>query len=58
MAQLIRMSIDLFVQQEGGVGSSARLERAKRAAGRFTSTSSDGSRRHDDHLADAFASDK
>jgi predicted transcriptional regulator len=53
VAQLIRMSVDLFVQREGKTHDFARIERAKRAAGRFTSSSSDGSRRHDDYLADA-----
>jgi hypothetical protein len=58
MAQVIRMSVDLFVQKEAGVGSDARIERAKCAIGKFTSDSSDGSRLHDRHLADAFAAGK
>ena len=54
MAQLIRMSIDMFVQQEAVGGDSVRIDRAKRAVGKFASGSSDGSKHHDRHLADAF----
>ncbi len=55
MAQLIRMSVDLFVKQESGAKNASRLGRAKSAVGKFSSTSSDGSRHHDQYLADAFA---
>jgi predicted DNA-binding ribbon-helix-helix protein len=58
IAQLIRRSVDLLVQQENGATEAARIERAKRAAGRFASASADGSRRHDHYLADAFAAGK
>jgi len=54
MAQLIRISVDVFVEQETGVRATA-IDRAKRAVGQFTSGSPDGSRLHDRHLADAFA---
>jgi hypothetical protein len=55
MAELIRRSIDLFVKQNGVAGDRERVERAKRAIGKFASDSSDGSRLHDSYLADAFA---
>ena len=55
MAELIRMSIDLFVRRESGSSRDAVVERAKCAVGRFSSGSPDGGTEHDKHLADAFA---
>jgi hypothetical protein len=55
VAELIRQSVDLFVERESGVNTASRIARAKSVVGKFASSSSDGSRLHDDHLADAFA---
>jgi hypothetical protein len=54
MAELIRISIDLFVRREAGSSRDAVVARAKGAVGRFSSGSGDGSSAHDKHLADAF----
>jgi hypothetical protein len=54
VAQLIRTSVDLFVQREAGAGQADRLERAKSVIGKFSSASPDVSRLHDAHLADAY----
>ncbi|MEO8662257.1 MAG: CopG family transcriptional regulator [Bryobacteraceae bacterium] len=54
VAELIRVSVDLFMEREASIGQSALAERAKAAAGRFSSGSSDGSREHDRYLANAF----
>ena len=54
MAELIRLSIDSFVQRESGLGREAIVARAKSAVGRFSSGSDDGSTEHDRHLAAAF----
>lgn len=56
VAELIRRSVDLFVEQEAASGRPALKERAKAVAGRFASGGSDGSRDHDRHLADVFSS--
>ena len=58
VAQLIRMSVDLFVQRESGSGHAERIARAKSVIGKFSSNSPDGSRLHDRHLADAYAGGK
>jgi|HubBroStandDraft_4_1064222.scaffolds.fasta_scaffold325627_2 LAS superfamily LD-carboxypeptidase LdcB len=54
MAELIRISIDRFVTREAWPGRDAIVASAKRAVGRFSSGSADGSSAHDKHLADAF----
>ena len=54
MAEVIRQVVDHFLRQCVAVKSSERVERAIAVAGRFHSGSSDGSVRHDDHLAEAF----
>lgn len=55
MAELIRISIDQFVEQQSNGGRAAIVARAKAAVGRFSSGSADGSSDHDRHLAEAFA---
>jgi len=52
IAEVIRDAVDRYVDH-GGVD--ARKRRAVRAIGGFRSGRSDVSRRHDDHVADAFA---
>jgi len=55
LAELIRESVDVFVTRATAAGDRhAGLERAKSAAGRYASGSSDGSTRHDEHLAAAL----
>jgi hypothetical protein len=54
MAELIRRSIDSFVQHESGARREAIVSRARAVAGRFASGSTDGSTNHDRYLADAF----
>jgi len=54
MAELIRISVDLFVRREAGSSRDAVIARAAGAVGRFSSGSADGSSAHDSHLADAF----
>ena len=54
MAELIRIGIDNFLRREAGSSREAIVARAKNAAGRFTSGTSDVSTEHDKYLADAF----
>jgi predicted DNA-binding ribbon-helix-helix protein len=54
LAELIRRSVDQFVQSQPGLGREARIARAKAAAGRFSSGRSDIGSRHDEFLGDAF----
>jgi DNA-binding XRE family transcriptional regulator len=54
MAELIRISIDAFVQRESGSSRAALLARAKSVAGEFDSGLSDVSTNHDHHLAEAI----
>jgi hypothetical protein len=54
MAELIRTSIDSLMSRESGLARGAIVDRAKSAAGRFSSGTKDGSAKHDQHLADAF----
>jgi len=54
IAGLIRESVDHYVNSQKGVSRQHQIERALRAAGRFSSGSSDGSAQHDRHLAAAF----
>lgn len=57
LADVIRESIDLYVSRVAVARGRARLlERARRAAGRYSSGGVDGSTRHDDHLGAAFRS--
>ena len=54
MAELIRMSIELFIKYEAGASREAIVARAIEVVGRFSSGSHDGATEHDKHLADAF----
>lgn len=54
VAELIRMSIDSFLQKEKGLSLERRVARAKSAAGRFASSATDVSANHDQYLAAAF----
>jgi len=54
VAELIRQGVDQFLGGQSQLGSEERVERAIRAAGRFSSGMSDVSTRHDKHLAEAF----
>ena len=54
IAELIRMSIDSFLQREAGTSGDRKRARAKGAAGRFASSFSDVSSDHDRYLAEAI----
>jgi hypothetical protein len=54
MAELIRTSIDAYVEREAGSSRDSVVRNAKGAVGRFSSGSTDGSSAHDKHLADAI----
>ena len=54
VAELIRVSIDSFVRKESGRSRESIIARAKSAAGRYASASTDGSTEHDRYLADAY----
>lgn len=54
IAELIRMSIDSFLQKEAGTSRERKRARAKSAAGRFASSVADVSAEHDKYLAEAF----
>jgi hypothetical protein len=55
LADIIRESIDLYMAKAAtGRDRGELAERAKRAAGRYSSGRADGSTRHDDYLAEAF----
>jgi hypothetical protein len=54
VAELVRDSVQAFLDREAGSGEAAKRENARKAAGRFSSGSADGSSRHDQHLAAAF----
>ncbi len=56
MAELIRISIDLFVQREAATSRASVVARAKSAAGQFASCVNDVSADHDRYLAEAFDS--
>jgi hypothetical protein len=54
IAELIRMSIDSFLQREAGVSHERKRARAKSAVGRFASSLAEVSAEHDRYLAEAF----
>jgi hypothetical protein len=54
VAELIRMSIDAFLEREAGISGERRRARAKSAAGRFASSLTDVSAEHDRYLDEAF----
>ena len=55
VAELIRMSIDSFLQREAGISGERKRARAKSAAGRFASSLTDISSEHDKYLAEAIS---
>jgi len=56
VAELIRLSIDSFLQKEAGMSGERKRAIAKSAAGRFASSLSDVSAGHDRYLDEAFGS--
>lgn len=54
MAELIRISIDAFVQREAGTSRAQMVARAKSVSGEFSSGERTVSENHDQFLADAF----
>ena len=54
LADLVRQGVDLYLGAQGRVNREQQIERALRAAGKFSSGSADGSADHDRHLAEAF----
>ena len=55
IAELIRTSIDSFLQKESGISRERKRARAKSATGRFASSLADVSAEHDRYLAEAFS---
>jgi hypothetical protein len=55
VAELIRQGVDGFLATRIGPTREERIERAIRAAGRFSSGLSDVSANHDKYLAEAYA---
>jgi len=55
VAELIRRSVDQFIQSSSGVDDEERRQRAMAAAGKFRSGQSDIAVHHDDYLAKAYA---
>lgn len=56
MAELIRNSIDEFVQRVGVVDDAEQSRRALQASGRYSSGRSDIAAGHDEYLQEAFGS--
>ena len=56
MAELIRNSIDEFVQNVGIVDDAEQRRRALQASGQFSSGHSDIAASHDEYLEEAFSS--
>ena len=54
LADLVRQGVDLYLRTEGRRDREELIRRALKAAGRFSSGSSDGCAEHDRHLAKAF----
>ncbi len=54
VAELIRKGVDMALAQESGFSGEEVVRRAIQAAGRFHSSRSDVSRRHDDYLSEAY----
>jgi hypothetical protein len=54
LADLIRRGVDLYLHAGGTARRKQLVQRALRAAGRFSSGTPDGSAEHDRHLAEAF----
>jgi predicted transcriptional regulator len=54
LADLIRITIDAFLEKEVGTGLDHKRALAKAAAGKFSSSQSDISTEHDGYLAEAI----
>jgi hypothetical protein len=54
MADLVRQSVELYLDRESPTGDALRVKRALEVVGKFSSGSADGSSGHDRHLADAY----
>ena len=54
IAHLTRDALDAYLEQRGGGGANAKVERAMKVVGQFASGLHDISAKHDDYLADAF----
>ena len=55
VAELVRQSVDHFIQSSTGLDDRERRRRAMAAAGKFHSGQADIAARHDDYLAEAYA---
>ena len=56
ISDLVREGVEAVISTRHGVNRAERIERAIRAAGRFSTGLKDGSAHHDRHLAEAFRS--
>jgi hypothetical protein len=54
VAELVRLSITSFLQNEVGISGERKRARAKAAAGKFASSLADVSAEHDKYLTEAF----
>jgi hypothetical protein len=54
LADLIRQSVDVYLDQANPASKKSKFERMIRAAGKFNSGSRDVSTNHDRYLADAY----
>jgi hypothetical protein len=54
LADLVRQSVELYLDRESPAGDALRVQRALAVVGKFSSGSRDGSSEHDRHLADAY----
>ena len=54
VSELIRRGVDAALGQESALSGEQLASRAIQAAGRFRSSRSDVSRRHDDYLGEAY----
>jgi hypothetical protein len=54
LADLVRQSVELYLNRESPTGDTLRVQRALDVVGKFSSGSADGSSQHDRHLADAY----
>jgi hypothetical protein len=55
VAELIRQSVDSFIQSSAGLDDQERRRRAIAAAGKFRSGKDDVAVNHDNYLAEAYA---
>jgi len=54
IADLVRQGVELYLSTERRTSRAEQVQRALRAAGRFSSGASDGSADHDRYLAEAY----